>query len=80
MENLMERKIEKKMGSNRANLVGGLIGLTFGLIVSIAVVLPITQDVIDAENFTGTTATIVNIIPVFVALIPMVLAAGFLNI
>ena len=80
MENLLNRNIEKKHGANYGNLMGGLIGLMMGLILSIAVVLPVTDEVITNGNFSGITATIVNLIPVVVALIPMVLAAGFLNV
>lgn len=60
-------------------MIGGMIGLIIGIVMSVAVAIPITNDVVTDANLSGTTKTIVEILPIFVALIPMVLVAGFLQ-
>jgi hypothetical protein len=79
MENMLKRNIRKSNGFNSgANMVQGLVGLTIGLILSIAVVIPVTEDVIDSTNLSGTAKTILELVPIFTALLPMVLVVGFL--
>ena len=76
----MLQNVSKEYSYNRgASMIGGMIGLIIGIVMSVAVAIPITEDVVTDANLTGTTATIVNIIPIFVALVPMVLVAGFLQ-
>lgn len=62
-----------------ASIVAGMIALVIGIVMAVAVAIPITNDVVTDANLTGTTATIVEILPVFVALVPLVLVAGFLQ-
>lgn len=62
-----------------ASIVAGMIALVIGIVMAVAVAIPITNEVVTDANLTGTTATIVEILPVFVALVPLVLVAGFLQ-
>jgi uncharacterized protein YacL len=76
----MLQNISKEYSYNRgASIIGGMVGLIIGIVMSVAVAIPVTEDVVTSANLTGTTKTIVEIIPVFVALIPMVLVAGFIQ-
>lgn len=47
----------------------------FGIILVVAVAIPISQDVITTANLTGTSATVVGFIPLFLALAGLALAA-----
>lgn len=80
MENLLNKEIKKEYGFNAGeglNLAAGLVGLIIGIILSVGVALPITQSVVTAGNFTGVTQTVVQYIPVFVAIVPMMLTLAF---
>lgn len=77
--NLLQN-VSKEYTSNQGiNMIGGMIGLIIGIVMSVAVAIPITEDVVTDANLTGTTKTIVEILPIFVALVPMVMVAGFLQ-
>ena len=52
-----------EMQSKKAFTVGSIIAVVVGLIVLIAVAVPITTNVISSQNFTGTNSTIANILP-----------------
>lgn len=54
--------------------VGGVLAVTIGIVLVIGVSLPISQTVIDQNNLTGLTATIVGFVPVFLGIGAMVLA------
>jgi hypothetical protein len=76
MENLMERNISKQYGFNRGATIAGLvIGLIVGTILVVAVAIPTVNGVIDSSNLTGTVATVVGVIPIMLAIIPVVLVA-----
>lgn len=80
MQNLLERNLEKSYGFNEGALpiVAGVMGLAVAIIVAVGVALPITVDVVNTANVTGIAATIVGYLPVFVALIPlMVIVSSF---
>lgn len=55
---------------------GGIVGLIVAIILIVAVAIPITLSVIVTANVTGTTAIILNLLPVFLALGGLVLVAG----
>jgi len=78
MENLLNRNLDKKSGSNRGALVGQIIGLTIAIIVIVAVSIPVTNEVIDEANLTGTTATVVGLIPMFLGLAALVVTTAIL--
>jgi len=45
-----------------------IMGTIVAIIVIVAGGIPITQGVIDANNFTGMTAIVIGLVPVFLAL------------
>ncbi len=60
------------MQSEEGFSVSSIVAVVVGIIVLIAVAVPITVDVVDSANFTGTDATIANILPT------LMLVAGIL--
>ena len=76
MENLLERKVSKKVGSNKGASIAGLImGLVVGTILVVAVAIPVTKDAIVSANLSGTEKTVAEVIPIMLAIIPIVLIA-----
>lgn len=55
--------------------VGVILAVIIGIILSVGVAIPVSQDVIDDSNLTGLTATIVGFVPVFLGIGALVLAA-----
>ena len=71
------------MMRNKKGQVGGVGGrvltVIFGIILIVAVAIPITNDVITDANLTGTTATVVGFIPLFLGLAGLALAAALVS-
>ena len=61
---------------NKKGMVGMIVGLIVAIIALVAVAIPVTNDVITDANLTGTTATIVEFIPVFLGLAGLAIVAG----
>lgn len=84
MEKLLESAVPKKTGESDAVMVANLIGLMIAIIISVAVLLPVTQSVISGiEHPTGGTVdptlkSILDVVPVIIAVIPIVLVATIL--
>lgn len=55
------------------------MAVIFGTILIVAVAIPITNDTIDSANLTGTTATVVGFIPLFLGLAGLALAAALVT-
>lgn len=68
------RKIAKKgaMGAT-------VMGVIFGTILIVAVAIPVTIEVIADANLSGTTATVVGFIPLFLGLAGLALAAALIS-
>lgn len=68
------------MKANKQTQLGGLgariMAVIFGTILIVAVAIPITNDTIADANLTGTTATVVGFIPLFLGLAGLALAAA----
>lgn len=60
----------------KGQIGGRVLVVIFGIILIVAVGIPIAQDVIDGANLTGTTATVAAFIPLFLALAGLALAAS----
>jgi hypothetical protein len=75
MENLLEKDLKNYDFGSGATLVGAIVGIIVGVILVVAVAIPISNDVITSANLSGTTKTIVQIIPVMLAIIPIVAVA-----
>ena len=63
----------------QSGLVAALIGVLIAIIVGVAAAIPVTQTVIDGANLTGTTATIVDLIPLMIGLVLFVAVAGIVS-
>lgn len=57
-------------------LIGGIIGVIVGLIMIVAVAIPVIQDTITNQAFTGTTKTITDLFPILLAVGGLVLVTG----
>lgn len=76
MENLLNRNVPKRNGANDGSGIAGLVlGLVVGVILVVAVAIPVTNSVTTSANLTGTTKTVVDIIPIMLAIVPVVLIA-----
>lgn len=58
---------------------GAVIGVTIAIVVIVAVAVPVTQNVIDSANLSGTTAVVVALIPLFLGLAGLVVAASLFS-
>lgn len=56
----------KKKSKGVAAIGGGFIALLVVIIIAVAVVIPITQEVITDANFTGVLGTVMEIVPVLI--------------
>jgi hypothetical protein len=76
MENLLNREVTKESGSSDGATVAGMVvGLVIGIVLVVAVAIPVTTGVIESANLTGTTATVVGVIPILLAMVPAVMVA-----
>ena len=66
----------KMMQTKGGQLINNIIGSVIGVIMFVAVAIPVTQDVIDNVSLTGTTATIVNLLPLFYAIGALLAVVG----
>jgi len=72
--NMLNKNVEKTNGANKgAGIVATLMAAMVGIILSVAVVLPITIDVASTSGATGTAKTVLDILPALVAIVPVVL-------
>ena len=68
------------MAFNTEDFTGKVIGVVIAIIVVAVVAIPIINGVIEDQNITGTTATILNVIPIFLILaVLMAVVYMFLN-
>lgn len=58
------------------NLVGLFIGLMIATIVAVQVMIPVVNDAIASANLSGTTKTVVELIPLFAALLLLIALAS----
>jgi len=72
----LKRKLRGSLDRAQGNLSSLFIGIMVAAIMGVAVVIPVIQDIISDANLTGTTATIVTLIPLFVALLLLVSLAS----
>ena len=68
-----------KMMDKKGQIGGRVLVVIFGIILIVAVAIPITDDVITDANLTGTTATVVGFIPLFLGLAGLALAAALVS-
>ena len=62
--------------TRKGQVGGAVLNVIFGTIMIVAVAIPVTQSTIDSANLSGTTATVVGFIPLFLGLAGLALAAA----
>ena len=55
-------------GFLKAKKGAGAMDVVIGIIMLVAVALPVAQDVIDNSTATGTTRTVIDLIPLFIGI------------
>ena len=63
----------------KGQMGGRIMAVIFGVILLVGAAIPITQSVIDTANLTGTTATVVGFVPLFLGLAGLALAAALVS-
>ena len=56
--------------------VGSIVAVVLGIIMLIALAVPVTQDVVTDANLSGTTATIANLLPLLIIVGAVILVAS----
>jgi len=64
----------------QAGLVGALIGIMVAVIVGVGVAIPVITDTVQNASLTGTTATVVNLLPLLLGVVLLVAVAGLIII
>ena len=59
-----------------AGTAGAVIGVMIAIIVIVAVALPVTEDVVNSSSSSGTTKTILDLLPLFLGLAALVVVAA----
>ncbi len=67
------------MDKKGQSMGGRIMAVIFGTILLVGAAIPITQSTIDSANLSGTTATVVGFIPLFLALAGLGLAAALVQ-
>lgn len=67
------------MKNKKGQMGGRILAVIFGIILLVGAAIPITQSVIDSANLTGTTATVVGFIPLFLGLAGLALGAALVS-
>lgn len=62
------------------NAVSALIGIMLAVVVGVAVTIPVVVQSIADANLTGTTATIVNLIPLLIGVLLIVIVVGAMGL
>lgn len=75
MRGKLELIVPTKMLEGVQGQTAGVMGLVVGVILVVAVAIPVTQDVVDNSTATGTTATILDLLVLFLAIGVLVLIA-----
>ena len=74
-------KDQKNMKTkSQAGLVGAFIGIMVAVIVGVGVAIPVIQDTITNASLTGTTLTIVNLLPLMIGLVLFVAVAALITL
>lgn len=76
MDGLLEVIIVKIFKFKSGQLVSNIIGSVIGVIMFVAVAIPVTQDIINNTTLSGTTSTIVNLLPLFYAIGALLAVVG----
>lgn len=64
----------------QAGLVGAFIGIMVAVIVGVGVAIPVIQETITNASLSGTTLTVVNLLPLLLAVVLLVAIAGLISL
>jgi hypothetical protein len=67
------------MDKKGQSMGGRIMAVIFGTILLVGAAIPITQSTIDSSNLSGTTATVVGFIPLFLGLAGLALSAALVQ-
>lgn len=67
----------EKEGIFRGQVTKNFIGLMVLIVIAVAVVIPVVNDVIESANLTGTVATIVGLLPLLIAVALILIIVSF---
>jgi hypothetical protein len=62
----------------QGGLVAAMIGIMVAIIVGVGVAIPVIDETVENASLTGTTATIVNYLPLLLAVVLLVAVAGLI--
>jgi len=60
----------------KAQITKQFIGIMVVIIIGVAVVIPVVANVTESAGLTGTTATLVNLLPLFIAIALILVVVG----
>lgn len=60
----------------RAQITKQFIGIMVVIIIGVAVVIPVVNSVIATANLTGTTKTLIELLPLFIAIALILVVVG----
>lgn len=66
----------KNYNPTKGFTVGSIVAVIIGIIMLVAVAIPVTQDVVESANLTGTAATVVNLLPLLLAVGGVILVSA----
>jgi L-lactate permease len=66
----------KILESKKGFTVGTIVAVVIGLIMLIALAVPVTQDIVTDANLSGTTATIAGLLPLLIVVGAVILVAS----
>lgn len=72
----MIRKLFGGRDFGQGNIGSLFIGIMVAAILGVGVAIPVILDVINGSNVTGTTKTVLDLVPLFVGLLLLVALAG----
>jgi len=72
----MFRELFRGEDRGQGNIGGLFIGIMVAAILGVAVAIPVILDVINSSNVTGTTKTVLDLVPLFVGLLLLIALAG----
>jgi len=64
------------MKMNKKGFTGGILSIVIGIILLVAVAIPVTLDVVANSTASGTSRTILNLYSVMLAVVGLVMIVG----
>lgn len=65
--------------THRRGMVGLIVSVIVAIVMIVAAAIPVTTSVISSANLTGTTSTIVNLIPLFLGIAGLMVVVALIR-